>query len=1329
MKRLAILLCILSCFIWSLIAKTEYDFSDDTVIVVLTPKISHPSKSLDASFFGDFEKKQVENIFIIHDDKYVDTLRKAGREFRSIYKITLPTHDKAKVREAVEILQKIDGIESATPDYLFPVALAPNDTDYNTLWGLHGTHGVKAPDAWDITTGSSNIRVGVLDTGIASHPDLNANLTVGYDFVNNNTTTTDDTHGHGTHVAGTIGAVGDNNTGVVGVNWDVTLVPLQAANSENLIPSTASISAINWSQGKWGTNEQISVINYSVAGYGEYPVSASIITAINNFLGLFVWASGNGDEDGIGDDVDTYFPYTAYNDLSNVIAVGSITSAGQKSGFSNYSSSGDYVHIFAPGSSINSTWRNNQYNTIDGTSMASPHVSGVAALMLSVNPSLTGDYLKQLMIDSADPIEITTPHGQQTVNRLNAYNAVLLASGQSVISVNPMLKDFGIVMLSQTSAVQTFTVTNTSNTTLTVNTITMTGTNEADFDLVYSGLPWELSGGSSQTFTVSFSPSSIGIKSASISIASTADNSPNTVSLTGAGSSPGFSLPYTQDFNSGTSLLDIDWSSDLSEYSGITDISGGNGNNALMMDVWQGDPTQSATTPIILDIARHTTLSFAYLIRNYSNESYPTLTGNNRVYIEVSTTGSAGTYSVLHEINSTNHTNSASFRTLELSLSDFDGENINIRFRNTWGAGDWFFMLDNVAISTPPSVSLPYTQDFNSGTSLQSIGWGGNLNASSGILSSFGVGGSNALVMRVTGSSTTQHVVTPIIQSISLYTSLSFSYRIRNSMDANPPTLIEGDQVFIEVSTAGTYNTTHEINNTNHITSTSFRTLELPLSTYDSQDIVIRFRVSRGGGDWIFILDNVDITNPSTPPPATFTAIVSGQNVTLNWTAPQNPQDLIGYTLRRGATPLIETPTSSLSFTDEDVSFGVYTYSVRAVYPFGVSEPRTAQAGVYDIQPPTNLVATASGPLTVSLSWEAPASIDGLTHYKLYRKVGEEGEFSPLPANINPLSYTDSGLVDMTTYYYHVTAVFSNGESTPSDTDSATATVKFNPAQTLQHTVGFASVVLSWTAPEVEAHSAALSGYKIMRGESVLETNLSAESLEYADNTAQNGQAYTYSVIALYTNPSGESASVDVSVQLKVFNPPLDLSAIEDDALVSLSWTAPEEHTHLATLSGYKVFRNATLLPDGIITDVDILTYTDSEVVNDTTYEYYVVAVYTDPVGESEPSDTVSATPLTDHDEVIVPVATALVGNYPNPFNPETTIRFALANEDRVNIAIYNINGQLVRSLTNKVYGVGMHQVTWNGRDEHGRTVGSGVYFYRMTTDGYVSVRKMLLMK
>jgi len=202
MKKTFILIGLVLLLTNSYATIPDLDYSDNTVIVVLKPEISQPNKSLPDSFFGDIENATIENISLIHNPKAIEALearyasqrttpsasqtplqRSGIISYQSIYKITLPTHDKALIQTTINILKQNPQIEYATPDYLLTPALVPNDEYYEFQWGLNTTHGIKAPQAWDISTGSQNIRVGVIDSGIASHSDLDANVATGYDFL------------------------------------------------------------------------------------------------------------------------------------------------------------------------------------------------------------------------------------------------------------------------------------------------------------------------------------------------------------------------------------------------------------------------------------------------------------------------------------------------------------------------------------------------------------------------------------------------------------------------------------------------------------------------------------------------------------------------------------------------------------------------------------------------------------------------------------------------------------------------------------------------------------------------------------------------------------------------------------------------------------------------------------------------------------------------------------------------------------------------------------------------------------------------------------------
>jgi len=719
MKKTFILLWLVTLLICTLTATTDHDYSDNTVIVVLKPEISNPTKSVDDSFFGDLQNATIENISLIHNPKAIEALAQRNSQYQSIYKLTLPTHDKALVQATIDILNQNPQIDYATPDYILHPNIIPNDEYYETLWGLHGTHGIKAPQAWDITTGSPNIKVGVIDSGIANHPDLDANLTTGYDFVNNNTITTDDYNGHGTHVAGIIGAVGDNEIGVVGVNWNVTLFPMQVDDAGDIFSSVVA-SAINYATNTWGTDEQISVLSQSISGYGRNNPDPRL-PAINNYPGLCVWAAGNGGSDSIGDDLDNLSTIAIYN-LSNIIAVGAIQSDGQKSTFSDYSSSGVYVPIFAPGTNIGSTYLSNGYETMSGTSMATPHVSGVAALLLSVNPALSATEIKQMIINSADLLTISTPTGQLTVNRLNAHQAVQIASGQPFIAISPRFHNFGSVDIGQTSQSLSFTVTSTGDEPFTINSINISGTHENDFTLSATDLPWTLNTGDFETFSVTFTPSYAGLKTADVYIWASEGDFPFVVPLSGVGWGTA-NIPYYQDFDQTNSLEDISWGGNISPDSGILANCGVNGTNGLILYLDSVNPAQNVFTPTLIGVTEQTKLAFTYRILDHQTSSEMPLFQGEKIITEISTTGASGAYSTLHEIHWENHYPAPYFATLLLPLTAYAGQNINIRFRVNRIVLSWDFVLDDVLVSEHVTLEPPQNLTATPGEDSVILSW------------------------------------------------------------------------------------------------------------------------------------------------------------------------------------------------------------------------------------------------------------------------------------------------------------------------------------------------------------------------------------------------------------------------------------------------------------------------------------------------------------------------------------------------------------------------------------------------------------------------------
>jgi len=252
--------------------------------------------------------------------------------------------------------------------------------------------------------------VGVIDSGVDNtHPDLAANVstTLGYNFIYPGQYPMDD-DSHGTHVAGTIGAVGNNNTGVAGVNWDVTIVPYKTNGVHSYLIASLVLS----------NSVKIPVVNYSMGGYAYNP---NVFDSIIGYSSWFFMSAGNATNN---NNINTHYP-SSYS-CPNIIAVAASDNNDQLCWFSNYGAS--TVHIAAPGEYIWSTvptWYNpSGYEPWQGTSMAAPHVAGVAALLMSHAPDIDAQTLRTAILNNADYIPSLSSK-VSTSGRLNAYQAYM----------------------------------------------------------------------------------------------------------------------------------------------------------------------------------------------------------------------------------------------------------------------------------------------------------------------------------------------------------------------------------------------------------------------------------------------------------------------------------------------------------------------------------------------------------------------------------------------------------------------------------------------------------------------------------------------------------------------------------------------------------------------------------------------------------------------------------------------------------------------------------------------------------------------------------------
>lgn len=307
----------------------------------------------------------------------------------------------------IRALSRNPAIKFAEKDYLVPLSETPDDPRFDDAW--HHPM-IDTPSAWRISKGDNTI-VAVLDTGIDSeHPDLQGQLVAGWNSVDGSQDI-DDIHGHGTRVAGTLGAATDNGIGVASVGWNTRIMPIRVTNRSDGVASSSDIArALTWAA---DNGAHIASMSYQS---WRHSTVASAAKYMRDRGGVVFGAAGNNGTD------------TGNSSTPYVVVVAATTSSDNTASWSNY---GEYVDLSAPGASIQTTSRGGGYSSVSGTSYSTPVAAAVAALIREADPQLTPGQIEQILYDTAADLGDPGWDPHFGWGRVDAGQAVTLASSTS----------------------------------------------------------------------------------------------------------------------------------------------------------------------------------------------------------------------------------------------------------------------------------------------------------------------------------------------------------------------------------------------------------------------------------------------------------------------------------------------------------------------------------------------------------------------------------------------------------------------------------------------------------------------------------------------------------------------------------------------------------------------------------------------------------------------------------------------------------------------------------------------------------------------------------
>jgi fibronectin type 3 domain-containing protein len=942
-------------------------------------------------------------------------------------------------QSAINYLLKQEGILFAHPVHIMRAVATPNDPKYAT--NQYGPQIIKANLAWDVYNPQSQRIIAIVDTGVTyTHPDLtnillrdNTNTVIGWN-VQNLTANANDDHGHGTHCAGIAAGEINNGIGIAGIaGWNpaignsTTFVKVMPVK---VLDASGSGTDINVADGiTWAVDHGANIISMSLGSTGT---SAALDTAVQ-----YAWNHGCVVVAAAGNNASNQLFYPAA--LNNVVSVASTDNADTLSYFSNY---GSWVKVAAPGSSIYSTYPPSGYTTLSGTSMAAPHVAGVAALIWAHAPQLNNAQISAILQSSTDSY---TPYSGHTIatgaGRINAYKAIVATGGGTSAPAPPTnlvaVPGNTQVSLSWTSSVLALSY-NVKRATVSGGPYTTIATGVTATSYNDSGL----TNGTTYYYVVTAVDSAGESNPSNQSFATPTPPQPNAVRINSGGTAYSGTI--------GSFIADTYFTSGTTVNRGNIAIAGTN-DPTLYRTLRYGTtfgysiPLVNGTYTLNLHFAETGGSSSGQRKFNVSVNGNLWLS-NLDVYAQAGGASKALIKSV--QVGITNGQLDLSFNTAITNVNAF----VNA--------------IEVIPQSTPPSA--PTNLAGTPGDATVSLTWTGSAGA-------------------------TSYSVKRGVATGGPYTTLATGVTTTNYTDSNG--LVNG-QTFYYVVTAS--NSSGESGNSNQAAVTPITIPSAPTNlaasggdglvslSWNAASLASSYNVKRStsaGGSYTTIATGVTATSYSdntvtngtqyfyvvtavnsagesgnsneasaTPlgppaPPTNLSATGGNAQVGLSWTASALATS---YTVKRstvtgGPYTTIVSNLTTISYTDTSVTNGTtYYYVVTGSNSVGESG-NSNQASATPLGPPAapgNLAATA-GNAQVSLSWNASATA---TSYAVKRATVSGGPYTTVVSNLTTTNYTDTGLVNGTTYFYVVTASNSVGESGNSNQAPATPTNVTNSA-------------------------------------------------------------------------------------------------------------------------------------------------------------------------------------------------------------------------------------------------------------------------------------------